>query len=106
MPATSEDGTAADPLQVAPDSAGRAPGAPAGAKSEGPPPPRTVREFERALQGLGFTRRQAASIARDGFKAAGQPDHAEPEPEPDDRAALDTLRDALKRNLAHLNMKA
>jgi hypothetical protein len=53
-------------------------------------PPTTVREFERALRGLGFTRLQAASIARQGFSGASAT-----APEPDEsehlRAALEQL---------------
>jgi hypothetical protein len=33
-------------------------------------PPATVREFERALCGLGFSKRRSAAIARQGFKPA------------------------------------
>ena len=36
-------------------------------------PPQTVREFERALRGLGFTRLQASHIARQGFAGAAAP---------------------------------
>lgn len=33
--------------------------------------PQTIREFERALRGLGYSQREAASIAKGGFKALG-----------------------------------
>ena len=33
------------------------------------PKPQTIREFERALRGLGFSQRESASIAKGGFKA-------------------------------------
>ena len=58
-------------------------------------PPQTVREFERALRGIGFTRPQAEAIARKGF--IGAIAAAEPEPTP---AEPDHLRAALQR-LAH-----
>ncbi len=31
--------------------------------------PQTIREFERALRGLGYSQRESASIAKGGFKA-------------------------------------
>lgn len=49
-------------------------GAAAGA---GLKPPQTVREFERALRSLGFTRLQAQAVARRGFGAlSASPDGA------------------------------
>ena len=63
-------------------------------------PPQTLREFERALRMLGFTRLQAASIARKGFSGATAVATPEPEPvprEPDQlRAALQRLAQTLK----------
>ncbi len=35
-----------------------------------PVPPSTLRELEAALRGLGFSRKQAASIAQHGFKTS------------------------------------
>lgn len=61
-----------------------------------PTPPQTLRELERALRGQGYSQRQAAAIAREGFKAAT----GEPEPDP----GLSELRDALQRRIA--SMKA
>lgn len=40
--------------------------------------PSTIREFERAMKGLGFSQRESAAIAKNGFKAIGID-----EPEPD-----------------------
>lgn len=45
-------------------------------------PPKTVREFERALRAMGYSRPLAESIARHGFEAAhtdasGQPDESD-----------------------------
>jgi len=39
--------------------------------------PTTIREFERALRGLGFSQRESAAIARDGFKALRGPTGSE-----------------------------
>lgn len=59
-----------------------------------PTPPATLRELEAALRSLGFSRKQAASIAQHGFKAA------QAEPLPDDSkllsAALTKLQAALQ----------
>lgn len=60
-----------------------------------PIPPQTVRELERALRVIGYSQRQAVSIAREGFRPAV------PEPETDS-AELNELREALQRNLAIL----
>lgn len=36
--------------------------------------PQTIREFERALKGLGYSQRESCAIAQGGFKAiAGDP---------------------------------
>ena len=48
-------------------------------------PPKTEREFERALRGLGFSKRQAREIAARGFKAAGE---TKPLDETDELSAL------------------
>jgi len=56
-------------------------------------PPQTVREFERALRELGFTRLQATSIARQGYGAAFA-EAKQPDPDPSD---IEHLRDALQR---------
>jgi hypothetical protein len=56
-------------------------------------PPQTVREFERALRDLGFTRLQATNIARQGYGAAFA-EAKQPDPDPSD---IEHLRDALQR---------
>ena len=65
-------------------------------------PPQTVREFERALRGLGFTRPQAMNIARRGFGAVTANAALEPEPEPEHieqlRNAMERLAQSLKGN--------
>lgn len=33
--------------------------------------PQTIREFERALKGLGYSQREACAIAKSGFHAIG-----------------------------------
>jgi hypothetical protein len=58
-------------------------------------PPQTMREFERALRGLGFTRLQAEHIARKGFRGVTALDAAAPEPERD--LDLTSLAEALER---------
>lgn len=61
-------------------------------------PPQTVREFERALRDIGYSRTQAQAIARKGFSGATAA--AEPEPAPSEpdhlRAALQRLAQTLK----------
>lgn len=56
-----------------------------GAKSK----PQTIREFERALRGLGFSQRESATIAKGGFKSI-----AADEPEDD----LSTLAALIAKN--------
>ena len=74
-----EAGSSEVDAQSGTDSAGCAGGLQAGAgPTVSPTPPATLREFEHALRGLGFTKRQAESIARHGW-ARGLP-AAEPEP--------------------------
>lgn len=63
-------------------------------------PPQSLREFERALRGLGFTRLQAEHIARKGFEGATAT-AATPEPEPKANP-LNELRELLKRRVAEL----
>lgn len=46
--------------------------------------PQTIREFERALRGLGYSQRESASIAKGGFKAIGND-------EPEDLSELAAL---------------
>lgn len=59
-----------------------------------PTPPQTLREFEHALRGLGYSARKATAIARNGFKASA--------PEPDEGIELHELRAALERRGAAL----
>lgn len=54
-------------------------------------PPKTEREFERALRGLGYSKRQAREIAARGFKVA-----AETKPL-DDTDELSALIERIKR---------
>jgi hypothetical protein len=58
-------------------------------------PPQTLREFERALRHLGFTRQQATSIARHGFAGTGRIDAGPPAAETP--AESDRLRAATDR---------
>lgn len=60
--------------------------------------PATVREFERALRGLGFTRSQAEVIARSGFGALQAQPCPDPSPEEDPSitAALQALAASFK----------
>ncbi|MCB1995334.1 MAG: hypothetical protein H6933_04815 [Burkholderiaceae bacterium] len=81
------------------DSAGCATEAPAGSSEGKAAPPTTVREFERALRGLGFTRKQAADIARQGFNpatAAAELDHTEPDETQRLREAMQAFARSLK----------
>lgn len=81
------------------DSAGCAAEAPADSSESKATPPTTVREFERALRGLGFTRKQAADIARQGFNpatAAAELDHSEPDDMQQLREAMEAFARVLK----------
>lgn len=72
----------------------------AGGPPEPKKPPATLREFERALRELGFTKRDAESIARNGW-AKGTTPASEPQPEPEPTAVqLNDLRALLIRNAA------
>lgn len=44
---------------------------------ERPKPPATAREFQHALYALGYSRRQAKRIARDGFRPSAPDDDAD-----------------------------
>lgn len=63
-----------------------------------PTPPSTLREFEHALRGLGFTRKQATHIAKHGFTQAT--DAAETDA--GDTEQLSELVALLRRNTALL----
>lgn len=78
-------------LQAEVDSAGCADTKPAGESNQRATPPQTVREFERALRTLGFSRLQAASIARRGFSGVTAPADSEPSESERLRAAIDRL---------------
>lgn len=79
-------------------SAGCAAAAPAAPIPAPDKPPGTVREFERALRGLGFTRQQAENVARRGFSGAAEV----PEPaavESDETKQLCAALESLARSL-------
>ena len=61
-------------------------------------PPQTMREFERALRALGFTRLQAQHIAAKGFAGVTAAAAPEPEPAPD----MTSLMAALQRRASAL----
>jgi len=66
-------------------------------------PPQTLREFERALRRLGFTRQQATSIARHGFAGAGRDDGSPPAETPGESTRLRAATDRLTRLLKDLS---
>ena len=90
---TSEGGTTGNELQASDASTGCAAIATADTTPERPKPPQTTRELEHALRGLGYSQRQAAAIARNGFRAAAAATEAP------SVATLEPLRAALLRNL-------
>jgi len=90
--ATGDDSQAAASPVAESAGAGCAASSPPADGSTQATPPTTVREFEHALRALGFTRLQAAHIARQGF--SGVTAHAAPEPESGD---TDQLREALQK---------
>lgn len=105
MPLESEaPGTAANPLQAGEASTGCAADATADAPADKPQPPQTLREFEHALRTLGFSQRQAAAIARNGFKFDVAAETPQPEPTPSAeqlntlRALLDCTAAILRKN--------
>lgn len=59
--------------------------------------PQTIREFENALHGLGFSRRESRVIAERGFKAARTAGD-----ESEECAQLDELARLLRSNVALL----
>lgn len=87
---TGEESQADAPLQADGESTGSAAPVAADASETRATPPQTMREFERALRGLGFSRLQAEHIARKGFHTAP----AEPSPEP---VTSEQLRQAIER---------
>ena len=91
-----DDAGPADALKPADtESAGCAADVEADAAPARPTPPTTLREFEHALRSLGFSARQAAAIARAGFKAS-EPDAADGIQQHELRAALERRAAALK----------
>ena len=65
-------------------------------RTEQPNPPQTLREFERALRSLGYTRVQAEHIGRRGFAGIHAPNATE-QAEPDQlHQALQKLVQAMK----------
>lgn len=97
---TGEESQADAPPPAAGDSAGCAAPAPMEASAAQATPPQSLREFERALRGLGFSRLQAEHIARKGFEGATATAAPAPEPEPD--TDMQTLMAALQRRAAAL----
>lgn len=76
---------------------GCAPGQLSTSTSEMPNPPQTLREFERALRFLGYSRLQAEHIGRKGFAGLhGHQQDALPTPGPE-TSQPDQLRQALER---------
>ena len=86
-------------LRAASDGAGCAAPAPADESDATATPPQTVREFERALRGLGFTRPQATHIARHGFNTATAPEAPAQEPAPDKSEHLQRAMQRLLRSM-------
>lgn len=79
------------------DSTGCASAEAADVEPDRPQPPQTLRLFELALRKkLGYSQRQAAAIAKGGFRATALVD------EPDDGTELELLRHALERRAAAL----
>lgn len=98
---TGEENLADAPPQDSSVCTGCAAQAPAGASESKGTPPQTMREFERALRGLGFSRLQAEHVARKGF--AGLSAAAVPEPTPDpDESSMQELMAALQRRATAL----
>lgn len=93
---------AAAPPPAAGERAGCAAPAPVDAGSPKAKPPQNLREFERALRGLGFTRLQAEHIARQGFSGATANTPTAPEPEPKADIRLTELRELLQRRVAEM----
>ena len=60
-------------------------------------PPKTEREFERAMRALGFSKRQAATIAARGFKVLAAASPAED--------VSEELISLLRRTLTHFDSK-
>lgn len=89
----------AESPQAADDGAGCTSTAAAVSEATTAKPPATVREFERALRTLGFTRSQASDIARQGFIKAAGTEVLQVDPMADQ---VNELRALLARNAAIL----
>ena len=91
---TGDESQAAAPPPAASECAGCAAPAPVEASDQRATPPQTMREFERALRTLGFSRLQAEHIARRGFSGAtaNTPAAPEPTPEPDMQSLVAALQ--------------
>lgn len=59
--------------------------------------PQTIREFERAMRELGYSQREAAAIAKHGFKAVNASASVE-----EDRAKMAELAALIERNTSLL----
>lgn len=97
---TGDESQAAAPPPAAGESAGCAAPAPVEASEPKATPPQSLRELERALRGLGYTRLQAEHIARRGFQGVTANTPAAPEPEPKADPQLTELRELFKRHAA------
>ena len=97
---TGEESQADAPPAAEGECAGRAAPAPMEASEAQATPPQSLREFERALRGLGFTRLQAEHIARRGFSGATAT--AAPTPQPEPEPDMQSLMAALERRAAAL----
>jgi len=92
-----DEGQAAAPPPAEGDSAGCAAPTPVDASDQKATPPQTLREFERALRGLGFSRPQAQHIAQRGFAGVTANTEAAPEPERQSSDDMQALVAALQR---------
>ena len=100
--ASSDEGQAVAPPQDSSEGAGCAAQAPADASDTQAAPPTTVRQFEHALRGLGFTRHAAAEISRHGFARGIAAPEAPTAAAPADDTQQRALADALERLRASL----
>ena len=97
VPATSTPAT--EPLHDQADGAGALQAKAEASETPAPTPPQTLREFEAALRGLGFSRKQAASIAKHGFTQASDAD----ETDDGDSEKVSEVLAALRRRTESLN---
>jgi hypothetical protein len=90
--ATGEESQAEAPPPAAGDVARCAAPVPMDASNPKATPPQSLRELERALRGLGYTRQQAEHIAAKGFAGVTAAAAPEPEPDPDMQALAAALQ--------------